>query len=1276
MPGADEAADCLECATGYANVDSGSSLCVADTDDDCVDSPCGNGGSCSDVGLGFTCFCDSGFTIDEDGFEHDLFVSGGCNHLESFRGIWDSSTELHGAASWTRPDTAGQKFMNFRFDVQGNLNGDLEITALYDHNHIPIGCFLVGEYDTTDGKVMIFKVLGDASDLRSFDWVSDQATSGLVWSVDGTRDADHLVSATISSEGPCTLSNNGMCVGRIAHGVAHGTEHGYGHNEFCDIKVSGQTTISTPFFDTESGYDYLRVSDESTMESVQEYDGMQGPRSLAVSAAAVISWSSDGSVAKTGWMLCTEPVETENWVTLPARGEDYADGSAAGHVVTSGSDMNFVYHVPDQYLPRREPALSESRWIIDADTTHVLYPRDASEPTEYDFDAYVVDTSATSELLPSNGPTRMSWGHRCNPQSDTWSFGSFAMAHIGRSCVTDMLDDCANEPCGPGGTCADEGILSYSCVCETGYVLNAEGTTCVPDLTDDCAGVSCGASGECVDVGLFDWTCDCPDSSLGVRGQSVCFVDCCEDCSVGPGGVGGSCVVTYEPAGLGEEDVVIYDVTCGPGYAGGGRSEVCYPDRDDDCDSEPCGVGGYCTDEGVLAHSCECDDGYVVNDAGVCEVDLTDDCRGDVNFLCGFAGTCTDEGYRAFSCTCDEGYNLSGPGYFERCLIDWEDDCVGDPCGAGGTCRDQGVLQYSCTCDDGFMYPGTPPAGSKFLTEANPADTECVITDEKIVMDALSENCQPELVACQRDRTCSTELASLLYPLDSLVANPGGNGVVTVNMDGTEGARLVMLMLCAMRAWDDDVFEGPAPPPPGRGDPSALIVPSDACEQLPCRNRGTCSTAASGSVRAFTCACAGGFTGSRCDENIDDCFVGACSNGGTCVDRVQSYECECLNGWAGSNCQDRTRTVAISAEITAGAPMIEAFSAQLVAGLATTLNIAQTEVEVDDVSFMPAIRLSWTGAIEDTAGFRERMSVGLAAAFGSDDPSVFGLELQDGDRRRLAEQASDRITAAPPAPPAPPQPPPPPLPHQQHGASVRGSRTGSVRKKIPAGVLAAKQRLERAKAKTERLDAPARSLADIASRSDHPWNTYAEHATAEAEQVEVVRRRRLQESSRMSLLITTSEAFDSSAMGDVLSAASDTESLFALVDPSGNAIQSTESSLSVSVSAEAAVTRLASGDPSSDGEAFDAVLATALADTAALAVAVGVSSDSLQPSVVSLSVCTRGREIVGSDRMAGNPCARLAFGEECEYLLRSTLVQQPVRFKLGGSPHSERSFER
>jgi hypothetical protein len=287
---------------------------------------------------------------------------------------------------------------------------------------------------------MVFKVTGDPSDLRSFDWVSDQATNGLSWSVDATRDADHLVSATISSDGPCTLSNNGMCVSRMADGVAEG----YGHNEFCDIKVSGPTTISTPFFDTESGYDYLRVNDESTMEYMQEYDGTQGPQALAVTGEAVISWSSDGSVASSGWMLCTEPVETENWVTLDAQPENYADGSAAGHVVTSGSDMNFVYHVPDQYLPRREPALSESRWIIDADTTHVLYPRDASEPTEYDFDAYVVDSSATSELLPSNGPTRMSWGHRCNPQSDAWSFGSFAMAHIGRSCVIDVLDDCAD----------------------------------------------------------------------------------------------------------------------------------------------------------------------------------------------------------------------------------------------------------------------------------------------------------------------------------------------------------------------------------------------------------------------------------------------------------------------------------------------------------------------------------------------------------------------------------------------------------------------------------------------------------------------------------------------------------------------------------------------------------------------------------------------------------------------------------------------------------------
>lgn len=50
-----------------------------------------------------------------------------------------------------------------------------------------------------------------------------------------------------------------------------------------------------------------------------------------------------------------------------------------------------------------------------------------------------------------------------------------------------------------------------------------------------------------------------------------------------------------------------------------------------------------------------------------------------------------------------------------------------------------------------------------------------------------------------------------------------------------------------------------------------------------------------------SCQCASGFTGDRCETNIDDCLTNKCENNSTCVDLIQAYECRCLPGYTGTN---------------------------------------------------------------------------------------------------------------------------------------------------------------------------------------------------------------------------------------------------------------------------------------------------------------------------------------------------------------------------------------
>lgn len=60
-------------------------------------------------------------------------------------------------------------------------------------------------------------------------------------------------------------------------------------------------------------------------------------------------------------------------------------------------------------------------------------------------------------------------------------------------------------------------------------------------------------------------------------------------------------------------------------------------------------------------------------------------------------------------------------------------------------------------------------------------------------------------------------------------------------------------------------------------------------------NGGTCTDM----INGFKCSCAVGFTGSRCQINIDDCMSQPCRNNGICHDSIAGYTCECPPGYTG-----------------------------------------------------------------------------------------------------------------------------------------------------------------------------------------------------------------------------------------------------------------------------------------------------------------------------------------------------------------------------------------
>lgn len=91
----------------------------------------------------------------------------------------------------------------------------------------------------------------------------------------------------------CQLSDNDACV---TTGPGN-----YGNGERCTVTALEPIILTARSFDTEGYYDFVTIHNPG---QALRFDGGVGPSSVSMSALATLTWSSDGSVTRGGFVIC------------------------------------------------------------------------------------------------------------------------------------------------------------------------------------------------------------------------------------------------------------------------------------------------------------------------------------------------------------------------------------------------------------------------------------------------------------------------------------------------------------------------------------------------------------------------------------------------------------------------------------------------------------------------------------------------------------------------------------------------------------------------------------------------------------------------------------------------------------------------------------------------------------------------------------------------------------------------------------------------------------